>query len=163
MTFVLADQGKIQLLQKILKVALTANENYILKLFANDYTPDQSSAPGSFTEASFTNYAARTLTRTNWSAAVITERETAESSYGIQPVAWTCGTTGNSLYGYWIEGATSGKVLWAERFVTCREFGETDVLRITPKLALGIIETNVLTETDVDFITEDGFDIVSET
>lgn len=124
---------KVQLTQrKMLKDALSADENYILKLYRNDYSPDANAAPGSFTEANFTSYAARTLTRTNWNAAVTVSGK-GESSYGTTPQSWTCGTTGNTVYGYWVEGATSAKVLWAERFSTSRVLASGDVLNITPR------------------------------
>jgi len=78
----------------MLKKALSTNENYILKLYQNNYTPDDNAVDGSFTEASFTNYAAVTLTRAGWnSAAVVTNK--AQSSYATQ--TWTCGASGNKF------------------------------------------------------------------
>lgn len=135
MPLVVPDQGELELLDKMLKDALSTNENYILKLYRNDYTPASNSAPGSFTEANFTNYAARTLTRINWNAAVTVSGK-AESSYATTPQSWTCGATGNTIYGYWVEAATSAKVLWAERFSTSRVLANGDVLNITPKFTL---------------------------
>jgi hypothetical protein len=118
----------------MLKKALSTNENYVLKLFRNDYTPVSASASGSFTEANFTNYLARTLTRTNWNSSVTVSGK-AESSYATTPQSWTCGTTGQTIYGYWVEGATSGKVLWGERFATSRVLANGDVLRMRRKTA----------------------------
>lgn len=135
MPLVVPNQGELELLDKMLKDALSVDENYILKLYRNDYTPADVSAPGSFTEANFTSYAARTLTRTNWNTAVTVSGK-GESSYGSTPQSWTCGTTGNTIYGYWVEGATSAKVLWAERFSTSRVLANGDVLNITPKFTL---------------------------
>ena len=97
--------------------------------------PNSSTARTSFTEANFTGYAARTLTRALWNAAS-TISGSAESSYGTSASSWTCGTTGNTIYGYWVEGATSTKVLWAERFSTSRVLANGDVLNITPKFTL---------------------------
>ena len=128
-------QGELQLLDKMLKDALSTDENYILKLFQNNYTPDEDDAVGSFTEATFTDYAARTLTRALWNAAQVNATKS-ESSYGTSPSSWTCGATGNTIYGYWMEGATSAAVLWAERFATSRVLADGDVLNITPKFTL---------------------------
>lgn len=135
MPLVVPDQGELELLDKMLKDALSTNENYILKLYKNDVTPTNVFAPGSFTEADFTNYAARTLSRATWNAAVTVSGK-AESSYGTSPQSWTCGASGNTVYGYWVEGAASAKVLWAERFSTSRVLASGDVLNITPKFTL---------------------------
>lgn len=130
------DEGEIQLLQKMLKVALSTDESYILKLYRVDFTPISTTAKVSFTEANFTGYAARTLTRATWSGAITNASSAGEASYGTTPQSWTCGTTGNTIYGYWVEGATSTKVLWAERFTTSRVLANGDILNITPKFTL---------------------------
>lgn len=124
------------MLNKLLKVALSTNENYILKLYRTAVTPAEASTQASFTEANFTNYAARTLSRAGWNAAAVSGLK-AESSYaGVQ--SWTCGTTGNTVYGYWVvgDGANAGTVLWAELFSTSRVLANGDVLNITPKFTL---------------------------
>lgn len=129
------NQGELELLDKMLKDPLVTDENYILRLYQNNYTPDDSSVPGSFTEASFTNYAAVTMTRANWNASVTVSNK-AESSYGSAPLAWTCGASGNTVYGYYVSGATSSVVLWAEKFATSRVLANADVLQLTPKMTL---------------------------
>lgn len=127
--------GELELLDKMLKDALTVNEDYILKLFHTNVTPDQNSASASFVEATFTNYAAETLTRTNWNSAVTISNK-AETSYGSSALSWTCGATGDTIYGYWVEGATSGTCLWAEAFATARVLADSDILNLTPKFTL---------------------------
>lgn len=127
--------GELELLDKMLKDALSVDENYILKLYQNNYTPDDTSAPGSFTEANFTNYAAITLTRSGWNSAVVVSNK-AETSYGSVPQSWTCGASGNTIYGYYVVGATSSVVLWAELFSTSRVLANQDVLNLTPKFTL---------------------------
>ena len=135
MPLVVPDVGELRLLDYMLKLALSTNENQILKLFQSDSTPSATSAPGSFTEANFTGYAARTLTRSSWNSAVTVSNK-AESSYGSTPQSWTCGATGNTIYGYWVESGTTAKCLWAERFSTARVLASGDVLNITPKFTL---------------------------
>lgn len=135
MPLVVPDAGELRLLNVMLKLALSTNENQILKLFRSDSTPSAASAPGSFTEANFTGYAARTLTRATWNNAVTVSNK-AEASYGSTPQSWTCGTTGNTIFGYWVEGSTSATCLWAERFSTSRVLASGDVLNITPKFTL---------------------------
>lgn len=119
----------------MLRDALSVDEAFILKLFQNNTTPDGTFASASFTEANFTNYAAKTLSRSNWNAATSISGK-GESSYGSSPQSWTCGTTGNTVYGYWIEGASSTKVLWAERFAVARGVASGDILNLTPKFTL---------------------------
>jgi len=134
MALVVPNAGELELLDKMLKDALSLNEDYILKLFQNDYTPDQTTANGSLTEANFTNYAAVTLTRAGWNSAVTVSNK-AESSYGSAAQSWTCGTTGNTIYGYWVANP-SNVVLWAERFAVSRVLANGDVLNLTPKFTL---------------------------
>lgn len=136
MALVVPNEGELELLDKMLKDALTSDENYILKLFKNNVTPTMSFSAGSLTEADFTNYVAKTLTRANWNVAVTNGSNKAETSYATSPQSWTCGTTGNTIYGYWVTGATSTAVLWAERFATARVLSNGDVLNLTPKFTL---------------------------
>jgi hypothetical protein len=127
--------GELQLLDKMLKKALSTDENYILKLYQNNYTPDGNAAPGSFTEANFTNYAAVTMTRALWNSSTIVSG-VAQTSYGSAPLSWTCGASGNTIYGYYVVGATSAVVLWAELFATSRVLANQDVLNLTPQFTL---------------------------
>ena len=127
--------GELQLLDKMLKDALSTNENYLLKLYSNNYTPDDNSVTASFTQSTFTGYAGRTLTRSGWNSAV-TVGSKAETSYGTGPQSWTCGATGGTVYGYYVEAVNSGITLWAERFSTSRVLANGDVLNITPKFTL---------------------------
>lgn len=135
MALLTPNTGELQLLDKMLKDALSTNENYLLKLYSNNYTPDDNSVTASFTQCTFTNYAARTLTRASWNSAV-TVGGKAETSYGTGPNSWTCGATGQTVYGYYVEALTSGVTLWAERFSTSRVLANGDVLNITPKFTL---------------------------
>ena len=136
MALVTTNLGELELLDKMLKDALDTDENYILKLFHTDVTPSENSTSASFVEATFTNYAAVTLTRSNWNAAVLNGSNAAESSYGSAAQSWTCGATGDTIYGYWMEGATSGTCLWAEKFATARTLTDSDVLNLLPKFTL---------------------------
>lgn len=134
MALVIPDVGEIELLDKMLKDALSVDEDYTMKLYKNDYTPIGSSTAVDFTEADFTNYTAATLTRANWGAAT-TVNNKAQSTYSAQQ-SWTCGTGGNTIYGYYIVGATSGVLLWAERFSAARILSDGDILNLTPIFTL---------------------------
>lgn len=137
MAIFLTDTGEVALLNKLLKTALSTNENYVLKLFTNNYTPSDGSVQGQFTEAVFTNYTSRTLTRAGWNAAGIVSNK-ASMSYGSTPRSWTCGATGNTVYGYWVtgDGTNAGTLLWVERFITNRVLANGDILNLTPQFTL---------------------------
>lgn len=126
---VLSNVGELELLDKMLKDALAVDENYTLKLFTNNVIPDQSSVAGTFTEATFSGYVAKTLVRSGWSAATTVSNK-AQSSYSQQ--SWTCGLTGDTIYGYYVIGETSTVLLWAERFASPRIVANTDILNVIP-------------------------------
>ena len=132
MSLLCPDVGEVQLL----KVALgkAAQEDQTLKLFTNDKTPAEGDVAGDYTEASGSGYAAKTLTGSSWSVANDAGVTTAE--YAEQEFAFS-GALGN-VYGYFIIGATSGLILWAERFTGApfNVAGATTPIRITPKITL---------------------------
>jgi len=134
MALLVPNEGELELLDNMLKEATTADDAYELKLYKNDKTPANADAVANYTAATFTNYTLRTLTRAGWNAAA-DSAGVAETSYSSVQ-SWTCGASGNTIYGYWVEAATSNNVLWAERFATSRVLAEGDVLNITPKFTL---------------------------
>jgi hypothetical protein len=137
MPLIVPDAGELFLLDTLLKKALSAtSEAQILKLYTNNVTPNSTFVAASLTEATFTGYAARTLTRSVWNAAVSVSNK-AESSYGTTPQSWTCGSTGQTVNGYYVQSNGSGsQVLWAELFTTPRTLASGDILNITPKFTL---------------------------
>jgi hypothetical protein len=133
MSIVLPNEGEIELLNKMLQHT-SDSENYILKLYNNNYTPDGNATTASFTTAIFSGYADVTLARSNWSNATLNASNKGQTSYSQQ--SWTCGVTGDTVYGYFVVGDISGKCLWAEKFVTPRTLSNTDILNITPSFTL---------------------------
>jgi len=136
MALLVPTEGELALLDVMLKDALSTDEDFILHLYKNNYTPVDGTTSTDFTEADFTNYVNKTLARTTWNAAITNGSSKAESSYGSSPLSWTCGASGNTVYGYWVQGATSNTVCWAERFGTSRVLADSDVLNLTPKFTL---------------------------
>jgi len=132
MALVVPDLGEIELLTKLL-INTADTEDYILRLYKNNYTPIAATVIGSFTEADFTNYAEKTIARSDW-ATPSTVSNKAESSVTTQ--SWTCGVTTNTIYGYYVVGATSGVCLWAEEFAAARVLADGDILNLTPKFNL---------------------------
>lgn len=132
MALVVPDLGELELLTKLL-INTTDTEDYIVRLYQNNYSPSNTTVVGDFTEANFTSYTAKTLARSDW-ASPSTVGTKAESTGTVQ--SWTCGATGNTVYGYYVVGSTSGVCLWAEQFVAARILVDGDVLFLTPKFTL---------------------------
>ena len=132
MALIIPNLGEIELLTKMLKAALSVDENYILKLYKTNVTLSASSVAADLNaeEATFTGYAAVTLTRAGWGTPSTVGGQ-ASSTYGTV-ASWTCGATGNTIHGYYVLGATSGTLLWAEAFSSTRIMAEGDILNLTP-------------------------------
>lgn len=135
MALLVPDVGEVILLGNLL--AGGTLENMTLKLFKTNVTPAESDTASSYTVADFTSYANKTLTRSvnngvTWGT-VGTSGGTTSSTYVAQ--SWTAGST-QTIYGYYVVGATSTVLLWAEAFAVARALASTDVLNLTPKLQL---------------------------
>jgi hypothetical protein len=132
MALVTTNAGEVELLNKMLQHT-SDTENYILKLYNNNYTPDMNSTTESFTIAAFSGYSDVTLTRSGWTNST-TVNNKAQSSYAQQ--SWTCGSGSDTVYGYFVVGESSNVCLWAERFATPRTLSNTDILNLTPLFTL---------------------------
>ena len=117
---------------KLLALMLGAG-NQTLKLYTDDITPADADVAGTYTEASFTGYAAKTLTAGSWSVAQ-NGSAAAEGSYAEQ--SWTNTGPSTAVYGYFVIDATSGTLLWAERFAPTITLASGDTLKLTPKFTL---------------------------
>jgi hypothetical protein len=113
---------------------MVTNENFTLKLFTNNITPAETDTAGTYTEASGNGYAAKTLTNTvtggTW---VITEGAPSFVTYAQQTFVFT-GALGN-VYGYYVVGAVSGTLRWAERFTDgpYNIQNNGDEIKVTPR------------------------------
>lgn len=148
MSAVVPNEAEVRLLTDLLGGG--SLENWTLELYKTNVTPSETDvyASNPFTVADFTNYVAKTLTRSlsgstwstpasgsptgSWSA----EASVAEATYGASAQSWTCGASGNTIYGYWIRGATNSKFVCAELFGTARVLASGDVLNLTPRIGM---------------------------
>lgn len=141
MPLVTSNTGELKLLDYMLR-AVNTSENFLLRLFSNNATPAGTSVISDFTEATFTSYAALTLTRGTWASAATSDfgggTIKAYSTYAQQ--TFTCGTTGDTIYGYYMT-TVGGALLWAEKFASPRVLSNTDELLVTPFFSLNS-ETN---------------------
>jgi len=137
------NEAELQLLTDV----LSAGENWILEMFQSNTTPAETDvwASNPHTVANFTGYTATTLTRTRaagtWQApdmsGVALEAANARSLYGTAPLSWTCGATGNTIYGYHYRGVTSARFIAIERFAAPRTLVATDTLTFRPAFEIG--------------------------
>lgn len=134
MALVFANSGELLAIVWMLKSTSTP-ENLTLKLFKNDYTPVAASTAGSFTEADFTGYSAKTLSRYTWGTASTVSGK-ASIAYDSSPQTWACGATGNIVYGYYVVGTTSGTLIYAERFTVSRVLTNGDTMNVQPVVTL---------------------------
>lgn len=127
MTVVVSQESQEIALQNYLNKA--APQNQVLKLFRNDYVPNNLSTEANFTEANFTGYAAIALSGASW---VTAQGVPTVASYAQQ--AFTASGAGvQTIFGYYVVQASSGKLMWAERFDTPQvvQFSG-DFIRVTP-------------------------------
>lgn len=131
MSLVVPYVGEVVNLDSMLRLA--SPEAQILRLYANDVTPSASDVATTYVEASIPGYAAISLARSSWGAAG-TSAGVTSASYPQQTFSFTGSGT---VYGYYVVGATSGTLLWAELlFLGGQAFVGGDSLEITPRMQL---------------------------
>lgn len=110
----------------------SAPENLILKLFKNDKTPAEDDVAGSYTECDFAGYSAITLAGASWT---VTEGAPSNASYA-QQVFTNTAAVAQSVYGYFLVRATSGRIAYAERFTGAPFVVQNsgDEIKITPTI-----------------------------
>lgn len=102
----------------------------VLRLFTNNITPAETDTAGTYTEASGSGYAAKTLTGSSWT---ITEGEPSNAAYAQQSFTFS-GALGN-VYGYYMTRTTGGRIILAERFSDAPvNVTASTTIDITPRL-----------------------------
>jgi hypothetical protein len=119
MDMVIPDEGKIKLLNWAMCSDGTDYEDFVLELYSNNYTPDDDSEFTSFDSATFPGYASITLPRNQFGAPAIAAHIAYTQT--LQVPAYTCtGGGGQLVYGWFLYGADSFKVIAAQRFDNAR-------------------------------------------
>jgi len=111
-------------------------ENLTLKLFKSNTTPAEDDTASTYTEATFTGYAAVTLTLGSWTVTLGSGATKTLAAYAQQTFTSSANQTTENEYGYYIVGATSNKLYWAERF-TSGPFpiaNNGDTIKVTPQI-----------------------------
>lgn len=131
MALVLPNIGETELLECALRD--TTPEALTLKLYSNNVTLVEATVVGGFTESTASGYAAKALTRAGWNAAVA--GDPSSITYGTAQVFNFTGA--GTIYGYYLVGATSGNLYWAEvLYPSGQAFASGDSLTVTPKFEL---------------------------
>jgi hypothetical protein len=133
-TLRLVDQGEEDFLDLALSV------DYYLRLFTNDVesglTAGQKEAltEADFTEASFTGYSAKTLTGGAWTSA---SGAPASASYTTQAFVSTVSQAAQTLYGYHVTRASTGRLAWYEYFGTPVSIsGADEFVTVAPRFTM---------------------------
>jgi hypothetical protein len=111
MALVVSNVGEGEMLKRVLNITVTDND-VVIRLYSNNYTPVEASVVGDFTEITATGYSAVTATPGNW---VITEGDPTDASYPQTEFALSSAEP--EVYGYYITNSAGDILLWSERFV----------------------------------------------
>lgn len=134
MTLVVVNQGEEDILDAILAV------NYTLRLYKNNVTNGltagqiEALTQASFTEATFTGYASKSLAGGNWTT---TPGDPCTGQYAQQTFASSADQTAQTCYGYYVTRTSDGRLQWFENFtspLTVEFNGEG--IAVTPRITL---------------------------
>jgi hypothetical protein len=133
MALVAVNVGVQEILRRALNYSATGDVK--LHLFQSNTTPAETDTTATYTEATWTGYAAITLTGASWT---VTNADPASASYAEQTFTSTAGSQSQANYGYYVTNSASTVLLWAERFsdgpYTIVNNG--DVIKVTPVITL---------------------------
>lgn len=136
MALFIPDEGELELLDKCLRDALSVDETFTVGLFQNNIKPMAQAKLSDYIakEADFTGYLRVIFSREGWSSATLVNGiATAEHSH-VQ--TWACVEGDNLLYGYFVFGTDSQKLLWVETFSSPRHMVVDDQLSIILRFSL---------------------------
>lgn len=107
MAIVITDIGKQKALEYLVGKD-TTTESLTLKLYSNNLSPSTDDTVSLYTEVSGNGYSDKSLTGSSW---IVTD---GVASYSQQ--TWTFTGAAGAVYGYYVVSATSGDLIFAERF-----------------------------------------------
>lgn len=89
----------------------TPGEDLVLRLYSDDQTPSKTDVAGDYVEVTGNGYTAKTLSPNTFT---FTDGDPSTAAYPQQTFGFT-GAAGN-VYGYYVTQATSGALMFANRF-----------------------------------------------
>jgi hypothetical protein len=126
---VTGDEGAGEIL-----AAYFQTRNLTLKLFTNDYTPQDTDTVDSYTEATGGGYAAISLLLGGWT---LTTSSIAQVAYSQVEFVFTGALTTNfDVYGYYVINPATGKFVFAERKTKFTPEANGEAIIITPTYQL---------------------------
>lgn len=131
----LADTGASALLTSYLnKTQPTGGNNLTLKLFTNDFTPDDTTITSAFTEAAGGGYTAKELIAGNWTVTI--SGGIPKGAYPQQIFSFTGAlTTNTTVYGWYIIDADNA-LLASSRFDVPFAPTSSAIILTTPEIRL---------------------------
>ncbi len=139
MSIMSPNEGKQEILARVL-YGNAGSENLSLRLFKNNVTPAETDTTATYTVANFTGYSNQTLTSSQaagtWPVPTVASN-LASSTYATT-ITWTA-TSDQTIYGYFIVGASSGKTYFSQAFASPKSLvgADSDQISIIPKIQLG--------------------------
>lgn len=132
MALVLPDAGEVNALDMWLGDA--SPEAQTLRLYESDTTPAEGDTAATYTQATISGYASKSLARATWNAAS-TGAGTSSKTYPAQTFNFT-GT--GIIVGYYVIKASALTILWSERIYSTpgQTFNNGDSLTLTPRIEM---------------------------
>lgn len=131
MALLVPDVGEEFALQYLINKAVP--QDLKLKLFQSNTTPAEADVAGTYTEATFTGYAAIVLTGASWTTV---QGAPTQASYAQQSFTSSALQALQNIYGYYLIRTTGGELIYAERFsdgpYAISNLG--DIIKVTPKI-----------------------------
>lgn len=109
----------------------TAPQDLVLRLFKNNITPADTDTAATYTEATFSGYAAITLAGASWNAPA-----SGSIAFSAQQSFICSGAASESVYGYYLTQLSSGLLVWSERDASAPFpiANSGDTVRLTPTI-----------------------------
>lgn len=109
MTIQISSDGAERILKYMTGVS-SSTETLLLKLYSNNITPNSLTSLIEFTEVTGGGYAAKSLSASSWTVT--------GNSISTTPQLFTFTSGVGEVYGYYLVGQTSNKLIASERFVS---------------------------------------------
>lgn len=131
MALLVPDVGEAIALKALLNH--TAGQNLVCKLYKSNTTPAETDTAGTYTESTFTGYSSATLTGSSWT---ISGTAPTSAAYAQQTFSSSANQTLENCYGYFMVQASSGTLVYAERFANAPQaiFNNGDQVKVTPTI-----------------------------
>jgi hypothetical protein len=119
MSMVIPNEGKLLWLDRALRTPTNAPEDYVCQLFQSNTTVVDASTLTDFTIATFPGYADVSVPRSAFGAPTISSN-IAQTVVGASPSFDCTGGAGQTVYGWLLVGAVSGKIIAGQNFAAPR-------------------------------------------